>query len=245
MYMTRQQPPRSGAVELVFSLHDERCFFIAASERTGGEFIGERAVHRADGNMLEFFTVRGVRPATVLDVAADLPMVREARVVSEHSDSTLMEFVVSGPCVAATLADTDAVIRDVRADDGNARIVADVSPHGDVRKVVDRVFERHEGARLLSKRTLGDTIPGLSNTSHNAHLTADLTDKQLAAVEVATREGYFSWPRESTAAECATVMGVSQPTFSQHLWTGLEKLLRSLFETDEEVSDDSLVNDTI
>jgi predicted DNA binding protein len=240
--MTRQQPPQTGAVELVFSFRDERCFFIAASERAGCEFVGERAVHRSDGNMLEFFTVRGAPPETVLDIAADLPSVQDARVVSEHADSALMEFVVTGPCVAATLASTDAVIREVRATDGEARVVADVSPHGDVREVVDRVFERHGDVRLLSKRTLGDTLPGLSNTAQNAHLTADLTEKQLTAVEVATREGYLSWPRESTAAECAAVMDVSQPTFSQHLWTGLEKLLLSLFESDRE-NRDTMAND--
>lgn len=241
--MTPHQPPQSEAVELVFSLRDERCFFIVASERAGCEFVGERAVHRSDGNMLEFFTVRGAASEIVLDIVADLPSVLDARVVSDHEDTALMEFVVTEPCMAATLATTDAVIREIRAEDGEARVVADVSPHGDVREVVNRVFDRHGDAHLLSKRTLGDTLPGLSNMSQKEHLTAGLTDKQLTAVEVATREGYLSWPRESTAAECAAVMGVSQPTFSQHLWTGLEKLLRSLFGPDEEESRGTMVND--
>ncbi len=241
--MTHHQPPQAEAVELVFSLRDERCFFVVASERAGCEFVRERAVHRSDGNMLEFFTVRGAASETVLDIVADLPSVLDSRVVSDHGDAALMEFVVTEPCIAATLATTDAVIRDIRAEDGEARVVADVSPHGDVREVVNRVFERHDDAHLLSKRTLGDTLPALSNTAQNEHLTADLTDKQLTAVEVATREGYLSWPRESTAAECAVVMDVSQPTFSQHLWTGLEKLLRALFGPNEGESRGTMVND--
>jgi predicted DNA binding protein len=241
--MIRHQPPQAESVELVFSLRNEGCFFIVASERARCKFVGERAVHRSDGNMLEFFTVRGVSPELVLDIVADLPSVLDARVVSEHEDAALMEFVVTEPCMAATLASTNAVIREIWAEDGEARVVADVSPHGDVREVVNRVFDRHGDAHLLSKRTLRTNLPWLSNTSQNAHLTGGLTDKQLTAVEVATREGYLSWPRESTAAECAAVMGVSQPTFSQHLWTGLKKLLRSLFEPDEENDGESMVHD--
>lgn len=231
--MTRQQPRQRGTVELVFSLRDEQCFFVAASERADCKIVAEEATQRTDGSMLEFFTVRGARPETILDIAADVPSVREARIVSEHTDATLMEFVVAEPSIGATLADTDAVVREAAAENGHARIVADVSPNGNVRQVVDRFFEQHDGAQLHSKRTLGKTIPGLSNRAQNEHLTADLTEKQLAAIEVATREGFLSWPRESTATECANAMGVSQPTFSQHLWTGLAKLLTSLFETGE------------
>lgn len=227
--MVNQRSP-TGSVELVFSFHDERCFFVALSERADCGLVAEGAVHREDGNMLEFFTVHGARPETVLHIADDLPSVRDARVVSEHPNTTLMEFVVTDPCVAATLADTDAVVREATAKSGHARIVADVSPNGDVRRVVDRFFDRYEDAQLLSKRTLGRTIPALSNRAQNAHLTGELTDKQLRAVEIATREGYLMWPRESTATECAAKMNVSQPTFSQHLWTGLGKLLTAMFE---------------
>lgn len=243
--MTRQQPRQKGTVELVFSLGDERCFFVAASKRADCEFVAERAVRRTDGSMLEFFTVHGTRPEEILNIADAFPTVRDVRIVNERSDGTVMEFVIEEPCAAATLADTGAVIREATAKDGHGRIVADVSPSVDVRTVVDRFFERHNDSRLLAKRPLGDTVPGISNAAKSAHLTGKLTDKQLTAVEIATRMGYLSWPRESTATDCANEMGVSQPTFSQHLWTGLEKLLTALFETDGATSEEFTSDATV
>jgi predicted DNA binding protein len=42
--------------------------------------------------------------------------------------------------------------------------------------------------------------------------------------------GYFEWPRDSSASDVASSMGVSQPTFSNHLRGAERKLLELLFD---------------
>ncbi len=221
---------RDETVELEFSLRDEDCFFVAASDRVGCELVGKKTIRRTDGNLLEFFDVRGADSETLLDVADDLSMVRDGRIVRERQDRTLMAFVVVGACVAATLADTDAVLKAARAEDGHGTVVADVPSYGTVREVIEEFEAAHDGTELVAKRTLGRTVPAVGRREQSAFLLSTLTEKQHRSLEIAVRFGYLSWPRESTASECANALGVSQPTFSQHLWTGLEKLFGTMFD---------------
>ncbi|WP_458188211.1 bacterio-opsin activator domain-containing protein [Haladaptatus sp. NG-WS-4] len=228
--MVSEQTRWDDTVELEFSLHDQRCFFVAASKRAECELVGEEAIHRTDGNVLEFFSVRGASPETVLDVADELPTANQGRMVTQRQEANLMEFVVTGPCVAATLADTEAVLKRAHAENGQATVVADVPPHGTVREVVETFETHHPDSSLVAKRTLDKSVPALSDGERTAHLWANLTEKQRTAVETAVRCGYLSWPRESTATECAEALDVSQPTFSQHLWTGLEKVFAAMLD---------------
>ncbi|WP_266078090.1 bacterio-opsin activator domain-containing protein [Haladaptatus caseinilyticus] len=223
-------PPRDETVELEFSLRDESCFFVTASKRAGCELVGEKVVRRSDGNLLEFFDVRGTRPETLLDAVGSIQTAHDARIVRERPDSTLMSFVITGSCVTTTLADSDAVLKTARAENGDATVIADVPSYGSVRRVVETFEENHPTADLIAKRSLGASVPAIANRERTAYLLSNLTEKQLRAVEVAVRFGYLSWPRESTAAECADALDVSQPTFSQHLWTGVEKLLGTMFD---------------
>lgn len=160
--MSRRQPERGEPVELEFALEDEACFFVAASAEADCELVAEEFVRRTDGHLLEFFSVRGARPESLHEVADRRSDVTDARTVDENSDSTLMAFVVTGPCVVATLADADAVLRQARAEGGHATVVADVLPHADVRPVVERFHDRHSGAELVAKRTLDGPIPAFS-----------------------------------------------------------------------------------
>jgi predicted DNA binding protein len=63
-------------------------------------------------------------------------------------------------------------------------------------------------------------------------MTDRLTDKQQEVLRMAYLSGYFSWPRRSTAEECADALGIAQPTFSQHVRAAQEKVIDRLFEDD-------------
>jgi predicted DNA binding protein len=228
--MTEQQVQDGATAELEFSVEDEGCFFVAASERAACRIVGQRTIQRTDGNRLEFFRIRGASPERLLDVADEYGSVTGAQVVERSDDEHLLAVVVAGRCVAATLADTAAVIKRAEATGGDATVVADVPPYGDVRHVVETFTERHPDSSLVSKHTLDEGLPAVAESEQSARLEAELTDKQRQAIATAVQFGYLSWPRESTATECADALDVSQPTFSQHLWTGVEKLLSRMFD---------------
>lgn len=61
-------------------------------------------------------------------------------------------------------------------------------------------------------------------------LTARLTDRQREVLQVAYHSGFFEWPRSQNGEEVADVLGITQPTFHQHLRVGQRELLAGVFE---------------
>ena len=68
-----------------------------------------------------------------------------------------------------------------------------------------------------------------------ASLAKTLTDRQLEVLETAYRNGYFEWPRTRTGEEVATLLGITQPTFTNHLRVGERKLFSMLFDDESRV----------
>lgn len=65
-------------------------------------------------------------------------------------------------------------------------------------------------------------------------LYSALSPRQRETMYTAVQEGYYQWPREISADEIADSMGISGPTFLEHLRTGEKKLINKLFETFEQ-----------
>jgi predicted DNA binding protein len=216
-------------VELELRVRDRGCFFVAASAEASCTVELEEMFQRSDGRLLEFFSVQGASPERVLELSADAPAIDDVRVVRGDDDGGLFQFVVAGPCVTVTLADVGAVTRSVTASNGEGRVTAEVPPHVEVRRVVEAFRDRHPGSELVARR--GRT-GGLRVTRDGveARLLDRLTDRQQEVLRTAYLGGYFDWPRESSADACADALGISQPTFSQHLRVGQRRLFDALFD---------------
>lgn len=65
-------------------------------------------------------------------------------------------------------------------------------------------------------------------------LYSALSPRQREAMVKAVQEGYYQWPREVSADEIAESMGISGPTFLEHIRTGEQKVINKLFETFEQ-----------
>jgi len=218
------------ATEIELQVDNQECFFVRASEETSCRLTLEHLVNRSDGNLLEFFAVDGVDPGRVVGMATEVPAITEARVVRNDPDGGLVQLVVSGPCVTTTLADAGAVTQAVAASEGTGRIVASVPPHADVRTVVETFRSRHDGSELLASRQ-DSAVPVRTEQGVRGTLADRLTDRQLETLRTAYLSGYFEWPRESTAEECAAALDISQPTFSQHMRAAQNAISACLFES--------------
>lgn len=219
---------RDRVVELVFEVEGGDCLFVAASAAADCTVVGERAIRRTDGALLEYFSVEGTPVADALAAIRDHDASRSARVVHDGPGRTLVEVILDGACVASTLADENAVIRSATAEGGVATVVADVPAGVESADVIETFLARHDGARLVSKTRRRARLPGVADTDAEGVLSA-LTEKQRRALETALAGGYFDWPRRSSAAECAAALGVSQPTFSQHLRHAQARVYAALF----------------
>jgi len=225
-------------VELKFEVRDSESFFVAASDALECRVVAEDAIHRDDGCFLEYYTVRASSEAT-LEFARGFEGVESARVVRDTGPESLLEVVIDRQdCVMRTLATTHAVIKRTVAESGNGVIVVEVPGHADASAVVDAMLDHHPETALLSKwhRDDSDLVAVTGAVGTERYLSA-LTAKQRDAVRAAVQSGYLAWPRRSTASDCAAALGISQPTFSQHLYRGLELLLLDLFDISEEERD--------
>jgi len=224
---------RSGSgVALEFRLRDSRCFFIKLSTVLDCSVHLEHVVSRSDGSLLEYFVVEDASIDQVRSLADETETVKDTRLVNEGADDILIEFVVTGRCVTTTLADVGAITQSVAATDGVGRVVANVPPHVETRRVVEGFQNHHTDADLVACRDRRCSVP--VRTEHGAHvsLAATLTERQLEVLRTAYLRGYFSWPRTTTAEDCAEALSIAQPTFSQHVRTGQERLFDALFEAD-------------
>lgn len=103
----------------------------------------------------------------------------------------------------------------------------------DVRRIVEE-FDEFGTARLERIAPVPDR-------------PANLSERQYEVVTTAIEEGYYDWPRKAEAKEIAERLGITHPTFLEHLRKAEQKLIRSslprpnedLFDEFEPGSDDS------
>lgn len=220
-----------STVELKFEVRDPERFFVAASRELDCRVVIEEVMQRDDGNILEYYTV-SAPPAATKRFALSFSGVRSARIVHGDDETSLLELVTEDDGrVSSALATTHAVVKRSVADAGIGMVVIEVPDHGDPAAVVETIVERHEETTLLSKWHRDDAeLVAVTGSAGAERFLGSLTTKQRDAVRAAVRGGYLAWPRRSSASECAAALGISQPTFSQHLYRGLEVLLLNLFD---------------
>ena len=215
-------------VELEFSLVDDDYFPTALSAETGASLRLEGVTLASDNTPLAYVAVSDVDIATLREAAADAETAKDVTLVDDGGDELLFEFATSTDTVTAVFAEYGATIESMVVEDGEGRIVADISAGTDVRAVVDALEAEFPGIELVAQRTKRHTVE--TSGQYRKHLLDRLTDRQRTALETAYQSGYFEWPRDRTAEEIADSLGIASPTFHNHLRVAQDKLLRFLFE---------------
>lgn len=218
---------RSAVIEL--RVRDPTCFFVRVSREVNCDVELEELVHRPDGTVLEALSFKAAPADRVLPVVREEPSITDARLISDGSDGCLFEFLVDH-CVTRPLVEAGAIPHTVSASSGVGRVVAVVPAQADVRGVFETFQRAYPDTELIAQHDRKPPIrtrQGLSVT-----LAEQLTEKQFEVLETAHRLGYFEWPREHTAAECAAALGITQPTFSQHVRAAENKMFGLLFGPD-------------
>lgn len=229
--MAQEASSARRTVELELETRDKECFFIHISDEADCRVYLEDLIHRADDQLLEFFTVRDIAAERVFQIADNKSAITEVQLIREGSEGSLFQFVVAGPCVTATLAETGAVTQTVSAAAGEGHVVATVPPHVDVRTVVETFQRQHPDSELLAQRECDQPLPVRTEEGMHTMFTDRLTEKQLEVLRTAYLRGYFDRPRDSTADECAEALGISQPTFSQHIRSAQNAVFTTLFDS--------------
>jgi len=181
-----------------------------------------------DGDRAAYVSVTGSEPSAVAEHVEGSPHVRTVESLCALEERCLLRLRTDDSSVVATAARYGAAVRSLSVDGGDGRLVVDVSRSNDVRSVVEAVQAAHPGLELVSqleRERDGESAPEFRSAFEEA-----LTERQLEAAQTAYFAGFFEWPRETSGEAVASMMDISQSTFTEHLRSAERKLFRELFE---------------
>lgn len=182
-----------------------------------------------EGDRFRLFFTAPASVATAVVAEAEASVSVDAiRHIADRGDTALFEAVVTGETIPATVAAHDAVTQRLVADAEGVELVVELPQTRDPRSFVDPVVEAYPSTTVVSIRRVNQ--PVRSQQSFLSRLEERTTAKQLNALKLAYRSGYFEWPRERTAQDIAESLGIAQSTFSGHLRAGERKLFTELFD---------------
>ncbi|TKX46189.1 MULTISPECIES: bacterio-opsin activator domain-containing protein [unclassified Halorubrum] len=217
-----------AVTEVEFHTGDDGAFLARASDRLGCRIELASTVDVDDDVSRAYLSVEGARPQDVATAVEASPGVSDFRVIETREEGCSASVRLADGSLVRALVDHGATVRDASAAEGRVRVVADFPEGTNVRPVADGLRDRFADVRLASKESVARS-PRTESALRDG--VADrFTDRQWAALSAAYHGGYFDWPRGSTAEEVADAMGVSSPTFHNHLRKAQRALLDGVFE---------------
>ncbi|RLM59356.1 response regulator [Halobellus sp. Atlit-31R] len=216
-----------SAVELEFEHTDTRDLLVDLSLEfdTTVELDGTSLAN--EGVVSCYVAVEAVEPPAVLSAVAPLDALANARVISDEGGETRFEFRLTDASVVVTLVELGATTESFSATRGEGELIVRTPPQSDLRALTNAVQSSYPDVSVVAKREVEETVQ--STSSFRSQLEEKLTDRQREVMQTALASGYFEWPRGSTAEEVAASLGISAPTFHEHIRSGERKLIESFF----------------
>lgn len=191
----------------------------------------DRVVPLPGGGALQYYTLRDageeVDGERYVEALESVPTILDARQIRDGPDHRF-EAHLSSDALATTVASYGGRASEALLEGGELRFVAEFPRAVDLRGVTEAVKETYPDLRLVRK--VSKRRRRLTGDEFRTAIDDQLTERQRIAVEMAYHAGYFEWPRDTTGGELAARMGVSNPTFHNHLRKGERELLRVVFE---------------
>ncbi len=196
-----------------------------------GTLVLEQTVPTGDGDYLTYGTATGnaITAIEALVASPEFPHWESVTVLSSATDDTRFEVSLTNPPVRTTVAAHGGSVVESRFEDGNYTTTVHLPPGTDVRRLTDAITEVLPAIELVTRRQVAR--PEATTAPFERLLSAELTDRQRTALEAAFFAGFFEWPRDSSGEAVASSIGISSPTFHQHLRKAQGKVFESLFST--------------
>ena len=105
------------------------------------------------------------------------------------------------------------------------------------RALADRIQEQFGQFELLSVNQVETTGEPLGSGQLDRVLRNELSEEQLVVLQTAHRMGYFDVPREASADDIATELGIAQSTLSERLRLAEKQLFDIVLSASENAAD--------
>jgi hypothetical protein len=194
----------------------------------GGQIRLDQTVPLGDDNYLLYGTASGDTDELVDLLVETLPHWRELSWSDDRRDGFELRLV--DPPILTTVASVGGTVDTAVVEDDDYRLSVHLSPGVNVRQLTDTVQDVYPGAELVTRRQI--TRSEDRDNRIRSTFVEDLTDRQRAALESAFYAGFFEWPRKNSGEDVAESLGISSPTFHQHVRAAERKVFESLLSTD-------------
>ncbi len=210
--------------EVTVRFTDERLPVFDVAARLDCTLALETAAPRSDGELLERVRVTDGDAATVVDAAAETPVVSDATVATDADERDVVELRFATRPLTDYLADRGVRVLASAVDAESATFTLAVPDTVDVRALFESLTARYGDPTLVAKRER-DAVADPDRRSD-----AGLTPRQREVVRTAHAEGFFESPRECAAEDVADELGISPQTFYRHVRTAERKLFDAVFD---------------
>ncbi|WP_433629495.1 bacterio-opsin activator domain-containing protein [Halomicrococcus sp. NG-SE-24] len=232
---TRATLQTDSVVELTLRFEDADTPLCRLARETECTIDYQGFLPRSNKQADVFFIARGISPEEVQATASQLLAFDDLDCLTEGADGSLFRARVSDPPLAARVTNDGAVVRSITIDAGVSTAALDVPHTAAVREFLDRLRQWNPNFELRARQSC--ERPLKTRQTFVTALEDQLTDRQREVLQTAYLSGYFEMPRVSNGQEVTELLGVSQPTFSEHLRAAERTLCEVLFETEPYAGD--------
>lgn len=218
--------------EVVFEIECDTEHLIRLSATADCTITLESLSTRSDGRLRQFVLVEDAEPAALMEYAERMG-IDEPTVLVERDDCFVATLTTDQSPVVDCIAEQGVSLTEFSATAGHGTISVTVPDTTDIRSLAELLASTFSRAELRAKRQLDTTAD--TPQGFREQLEETLTDRQHETLQAAYHAGFFAWPRTNNGETIADRLGISGPTFLQHLRAGERKLLEELFEQEQTV----------
>ncbi|WP_435156291.1 helix-turn-helix domain-containing protein [Haladaptatus sp. DFWS20] len=156
------------------------------------------------------------------DAETDIQFAEE--VFSDDSTSVYRYTHSNSACPCMRVPNHGCPIRDIQAESGRI-LLSFITPNVETLQAVIADLQSYTDVTVRRLTRSGGRVDGRSLlvVDRNA-----FTDRQYEVLETAHRMGYFASPKEANSETVADELGISTPTFVEHLSVAQSKLLEQI-----------------
>ena len=221
----------AAVVEVEFRTTNSADPLTDLSARTGCNIVLEQSMPGREAGYSAYYRITGESPDTIAELLQTYEGV-DGQLITADAEIGLFEVRIhdGDRYFAPLLTEAGALLSQMWTVDGESHLVVHVPATTASADVIQHVVENHPTVEVVTRRQKTYSGPGVPPEFVRAAVLTDLTDRQREVLATAYSNGYFEFPRRATGEDIAADLGISLPTFSEHLRAAERKILTRLFE---------------
>jgi predicted DNA binding protein len=214
-------------IEMELTSRDSSLLFSRLSAQGECRVESTGTLYQSDGALRLYLSADTGDPEELMAVLDDDPDIVEYTHIVSQDDSSLFELSVQ-ESVVERLADFGAVTNRLVGEKGTTTMTIELPHEAEARDIYDLLAEEYDDLELVGYHE--HDRPVQTRQEFRAALRERFTDRQETALRSAYLSGFFEWPREVDGDDLSGAMGITRPTYHQHLRTAERKVFEELFE---------------